>query len=153
MVTVDISEIQGSYGEPMLIVRDSLGVCYRTQAGGVRCAKPHQQGFLVPLLSGEFDTEGEIRDLWLSVNATVADRAAAYFDRVPLLKRLLKECELDDVLEPIDSPEMFMMVIKEWGEAWFPVCIKEEPNPDSVNYTAIKALKGSYAILTYKNSD
>jgi len=152
---VDLSENQEHNEIPMLIVQLQAQVTYTTQAGGTHCVHPYVQGVLVPLLAGEFDTEGKLHDLWFpsSGYSNLAAFAFEYMERVPLIRRLLEEAELDGILEPIDSKEGIMMWLAEWGEAWVPVCIKEDPNPEAMNYTAIKALKGRYAILTYQNSD
>lgn len=154
MVTVDISEIQENYGGPMLIVRDSLGVCYRTQAGGVRCTKPHQQGFLVPLVTigGENHLLKEFTDDWYE---GVRTAGAAYASRRDALDLLLKAWHLDTVLEPLCVYTAEKFDLCAWGEAWIPVRIKEDIDPLDMNGTALShsLLQGSYAILTYQNSD
>lgn len=152
---IDLSENQEYNEVPTLIVQMQAPATYTTQAGGTHCVHPHVQGVLVPLLAGAFDPAGKLHELWFSASgySNPAAFAFEYMERIPLIRRLLEEAELDGILEPIDSKEGIMMWLVEWGEAWVPVCIKEDPSPEVVNYTAIKALKGRYAILTYQNSD
>lgn len=147
---IDLAEYQEINVNTLLIVPMASPATYTTQAGGVQCAHPKLTGVLVPLIVDEdFDMAGELHDSWFTLKDDPAELTRSYLAQAPLLRRLLKRSGLDGILEPLADLDAY----KEWGEAWVPVRIKEDPDPGAMNYTAIKTLKGALAILTYQNSD
>lgn len=150
---IDLSEYQERHNGPSLIVVMQAPSTYTTQAGGTHCAHPKTWGVLVPLLADEFDPNLELGDLWFDTDIQCSEFCAVqYMERVPQLRKLLERSGLGGILEPVEDKALFMMVFREWGEAWLPVRIKDDLS-DELNSTALQVLKGSCAILTYQNSD
>jgi hypothetical protein len=150
MFTVDISEIQENYKGPMLIVCEGSGVRHEAQVAGISCVKAHQRGILVPLIASEENCVlKELANRWYQGS----DAATSYAEHREILERLLSAWELNKVLKPMVTYTAEMFDMCAWGEAWLPVRVSYSVDRLAPNGTALKALKGFHAILTYQNSD
>lgn len=143
-------------GMQYLIVLDAKGAPYTNQTGGTACAHPVALGYLLPFrFSHELEElDRWVRDDWFSClhaddwgGPSNLEELFGYF---PKDHPILRAATLDEIKAAVDAG----LVDDSFGEAWFPVVIKDIPRDQPwYNRGPQYPFPNRLAILVWENSD